>query len=148
MANYAPVGGVVNLGQMGRLVHGKVSRDPQIVTTKNGGFFVKFGVLAGVKKDSEDKVFVDCIAFDRGLAGYCKDLQKGDPVCCIGNLESREYNEKTFWNLNLSWCNSPAVAPDVAAYPVQDSSGEVNAPGGSGIQFEEPDDEDSGELPF
>lgn len=148
MASRTPTGGIVNLGGNCRLVHGNVSRDPQIINTKTGGFFVKFGVIAGAKKDSEDKQFVDCVAYSRSLASYCKDLQKGDPICCIGNLESREHNDKTYWDINLSWCNSPVVVPDVGMYPVSDNSGSDGAPGGSRIQFEEPDDEDGGELPF
>lgn len=149
MATRTPAGGVVNLGGNSRLVHGNVSRDPQIINTKTGGFFVKFGVIAGVNKDSEDKVFVDCVAYSRALAAYCKDLQKGDPICCIGNLESREYNEKTYWDLNLSWCSSPVVVPDAGAYyPAQSgSTGGEEALSGSTPQFEEVED-DEGELPF
>ena len=147
MANRTPAGGIVNLGGNCRLVHGNVSRDPQIINTKTGGFLVKFGVIAGVKKGSDDKQFVDCVAFSRSLASYCKDLQKGDPICCIGNLESREYQDKTYWDLNLSWCSSPVVVPDVGAYPTSDSRESGGISDDSGVLFEEPDD-DPGELPF
>lgn len=149
MANRTPAGGIVNLGGNCRLVHGNVSRDPQIINTKTGGFFVKFGIIAGLKKDSDEKLFVDCVAYSRSLAAYCKDLQKGDPICGIGNLESREYNEKTYWDLNLSWCNSPVVVPDAEAYPAQSGGGYEAAPGGSVPKFEEVDDESlEDELPF
>lgn len=143
---YTPTGGIVKLSKNGRLAWGEVSRDVKVITTKTGGFFVKFGLMAGLKEGTEEKQFVDCVAFGRGLASYCKDLQKGDPLCCIGNLEPREYNGNTYWDLKLAWANSPLVVPDTgAAIPAMDNGGEIS--GANGPQFSEVED-DEGELPF
>ena len=147
---FIPVGGIVKLSQKGRLVYGEVSREPQLVEMKNGGYFSKFGIVAGANSDGE-KQFVDCKAFGKGLVAYCKDLARGDPICAIGDLESREYNGKTYWDLKLAWVNSPSVVPDLGDVPASGAFGGENtssAPGDDAPKFYESDDEDDGELPF
>lgn len=145
---FEPSGGIVKLSKKGRLVHGEVSRDPKVYNTKTGSYFVKFGVMAGYKDGTEEKQYIDCLAFGRGLASYCKDLAKGDPVCATGSLESNEYNGKTYWSLKLSWVNSPSVVPDVGVPAgLTDDNGE--GPGSDGPQFTEVDDDDDEDgLPF
>lgn len=146
---FIPVGGIVKLSQKGRLVYGEVSREPQLVEMKNGGYFSKFGIVAGAKEDGE-KQFIDCKVFSKGLVSYCKDLARGDPICAIGDLESREYNGKTYWDLKLAWVNSPSVVPDMGETPAASEPKEDNAsiaPGGDSPVFFDADDDD-GELPF
>lgn len=147
---YIPVGGIVKLSQKGRLVYGEVSREPQLVEMKNGNYFSKFSIVAGADEKGE-KRYIDCKCFGNGLVAYCKDLARGDPICAIGDLESREYNGKTYWDLKLAWANSPNVVPDMgqAAEAMADSLGGGAEPGGDGPQFYDADDDgDSGELPF
>ena len=147
---FVPTGAIIKLSQKGRLVYGEVSRDPQLVSLKKGGYFAKFSVVAGADKDGE-KQYIDCKVFGNGLVNYCKDLQRGDPFCGIGDLESREYEGKTYWDLKLAWCNSPCVIPDMGqaaeAMAASVSAPSAQAPGGDGPQFYEADD-DEGELPF
>ena len=148
---YIPTGGIVKLSQKGRLVYGEVSREPQLVQMKNGNYFSKFSVVAGADEKGE-KRYIDCKVFGSGLVNYCKDLQRGDPFCGIGDLESREYNDKTYWDLKLAWANSPNVVPDMGqaaeAMAASVSAPSAQAPDGDGPQFYEADDDDEGELPF
>lgn len=143
---FIPAGGVVKLSEKGRLIYGEVSRDPKVVQTKSGSYFAKFSVVAGANKDGE-KQYIDCKVFN-SLVNYCKDLVRGDPICAIGDMESREYNGKTYWDLKLAWANSPNVVPDVGApSSAQGTGGAAASIGGDEPQFYEADDDD-GSLPF
>lgn len=123
---FIPDGGVVKLSQAGRLFWGEVSRAPEIKETKNGSTFVKFSVCAG-GDDKGEKRFLECVAFSRSLASYCADLERGDVVAGIGNVESHEYNGKTYYQVKLGWVNSPSVVagasvPAVLMETAQDSA--------------------------
>lgn len=144
---FVPPGWVIKVSEYGRLACGEVSRDAQLVQTKKGGYFVKFSMVAGAKKDGE-KLYIDCKAFQPGNVNYCKDLTRGDPILVAGNMGSREYEGKTYWDLNIAWANSPNVVPDMgqAAEAMAASIGSAE-PSGDGPQFYEADD-DEGELPF
>ena len=144
---FIPAGGVVKLSKTGRLIYGEVSREPQLVEMKNGGYFSRFSIVAGAKENGE-KQYIDCKVFGSGLVGYCKDLARGDPVCAIGDMESREYNGKTYWDLKLAWVNSPNVVPDMGAPAAEHRTGDASdSTGGDEPQFYDADD-DGGELPF
>lgn len=146
---YIPLGGVVKLSETDRLVWGEVSRDAQLVSTKSGGYFVKFGICAGADKNGEKK-YIDCKSFLKGVVGYAKDLQRGDPILAVGRMESREYDGKTYWDLNLGFCISPSVVPDMgeAAAALAQTAKAAGEPDADGPQFYEADDDDPGELPF
>lgn len=146
---YIPLGGVVKLSETDRLIWGEVSRDAQIVSTKNGGFFVKFSVCAGADKNGEKK-YIDCKSFLKGVASYAKDLQRGDPILAVGRMESREYEGKTYWDLNLGFCISPSVVPDMGetAAALAQTAKAAGEPTADGPQFAEVEDDDEGELPF
>ena len=147
---YIPLGGVVKLSETDRLVWGEVSRDAQLVSTKNGGYFVKFGICAGSDKNGEKK-YIDCKSFLKGVVGYAKDFQRGDPILAVGRMESREYDGKTYWDLNLGFCISPSVVPDMgeAAAALSQTAKAAGEPAEDGPQFYEADDDDSdSELPF
>lgn len=139
---FVPMGGVIKLSKTGRLVYGEVSRDAQLIETRKGGHFVKFSVMCGLKEGTDEKQYVECKAFDNAIVNYCRDLTRGDPICLIGDMESREYEGKTYWDLKIAWVNSPNVVPDMgqSAPAPQDSE--------SAPQFTEVEDEDASELPF
>lgn len=146
---YIPLGGVVKLSETDRLVWGEVSRDAQLVSTKSGGYFVKFGICAGADKNG-DKKYIDCKSFLKGLAGYAKDLQRGDPILAVGRMESREYDGKTYWDLNLGFCVSPSVVPDMgeAADALAKTAKASGVPTDDGPRFAEADDDMEDGLPF
>ncbi len=146
---YIPLGGVVKLSETDRLVWGEVSRDAQIVSTKSGGYFVKFGICAGADKNGEKK-YIDCKSFLKGVASYAKDLQRGDPILVVGRMERREYDGNTYWDLNLGFCISPNVVPDMgeAATALAQTARAAGEPEADGPQFAEVEDDDEGELPF
>lgn len=146
---YIPLGGVVKLGEKVRLVWGEVSRDAQLISTKNGGYFVKFGVCAGGDGNGE-KLYIDCKTFKKDLVGYAKDLQRGDSFLGVGVMESREYDGKTYWDLNLGFCISPSVVPDMgeAAATLAQTARAAGEPTADGPQFAEVDDDLEDGLPF
>ncbi|MBR4856563.1 MAG: single-stranded DNA-binding protein [Bacteroidaceae bacterium] len=146
---YIPLGGVVKLSETDRIVWGEVSRDAQLVSTKSGGYFVKFGICAGSDKNGEKK-YIDCKSFLKGIVGYAKDFQRGDPILAVGRMESREYDGKTYWDLNLGFCISPCVVPDMgeAAAALAQTAKAAGEAAADGPQFAEVDDDEDGELPF
>ena len=146
---YIPLGGVVKLSETDRLVWGEVSRDAQLVSTKSGGYFVKFGICAGSDKNGEKK-YIDCKSFLKGIVGYAKDFQRGDPILAVGRMESREYDGKTYWDLNLGFCISPSVVPDMgeAAATLAQTAKAAGEPTADGPQFAEVDDDLEDGLPF
>lgn len=142
---YIPAGGVVKLTKTKRLAWGEVSRDPKLHKTKKGGYFITFSMVAGVD-DKGEKVYIDCKTFLKGMVSYCKDLARGDPIAVLGELESREREGNTYWDLNIGWANSPNVVPDMGQAAT--ALAESLDGGGDGPQFSEVEDEDGGELPF
>ena len=90
-----------------------------------------------VNSHGEAGVFVNCKAFGK-LADYAALIRKGDAVCVVGIVESREYNEKIYKTLNAQWLNIAKAQPAQPAKPA--------APMFEPSAFEDlPDD---GELPF
>lgn len=143
---FVPDGGVVKLSQDVRLIYGEVSRKAEVKDTKKGGKLVKFSVCAGAKPDTEEKLFIDCVAFTSQLVGYCMDLTRGDPICAIGKLESREYEGKTYYDFKLIWCNSPMISAESVPI-VGHTETEAQTPASGGVVFTEQEDDDA-ELPF
>lgn len=144
---FIPDGCVVKLSGDMRLVAGEVSRKPQVRETKKGGNFVKFSMCAGQKPgtDQEEKLYIDCIAYSNGIVNYCTDLDRGDPICAIGKMQSREYEGKTYYDLKLIWINSPVITPDAAPpFEAPQSSGYGGYDGTPEFQ----EDADDSELPF
>ena len=144
---FLPDGCVVKLSSDMRLVVGEVSRKPQVRETKKGGNLVKFSMCAGQKPgtDQEEKLYIDCIAYSNGIVNYCSDLDRGDPICAIGKMQSREYEGKTYYDLKLIWINSPVITPDAAPpFEAPQSSGYGGYDGTPEFQ----EDADDSELPF
>lgn len=139
---FVPMGGVIKLSKTGRLVYGEVSRDAQLIETRKGGHFVKFSVMCGLKEGTDEKQYVECKAFDNAIVNYCRDLTRGDPICLIGDMESREYEGKTYWDLKIAWVNSPNVVPDMGqSAPAPQESESIP-------QFTEVEDDSEDGLPF
>lgn len=140
------MGEAFKLGKSLYGVVGSVSRGAELRNTQNGKTFAKFFVKAG-KRDDDSWIYVDCKAWGP-LAGYCADLQKGDPFIGVGRIESREYEGKTYTDLVLDWCNSPMLATAAEAPPLS-SPAATAASADTGPQFSAVDDEDDdGSLPF
>lgn len=147
---YIPLGGVVKLSETDRLVWGEVSRDAQLVSIRSG-YFVKFGICAGADKNG--KKYIDCKSFLKGVVSYAKDLQRGDPILAVGRMESRKYDGKTYWDLNLGFCISPSVVADMegaaeAATALAQAARAAGESTADGPQFAEVDDDLEDGLPF
>ena len=77
-----------------------------------------FSLACGKKPNSEDTRFVDCQAWQRNAA-YAGSVRKGETVMAIGRLKSREYNGKTYYNLEcdfVSIMRSAAAAAPAAPF--------------------------------
>lgn len=103
------------------LIAGTVVRDAEIkLVGEKQSALLKFGVAIGKRQDTTT-IFVNCVCW-RSLATSLVGLRKGDSVACIGVLDSREYNGKTYTDLVCEWVNSPNVAVGAAMpLPVTDA---------------------------
>ena len=99
-----------------------------------GTSLCEFTVVVGKEADGKGK-FANCKAW-RELGEYAANIKKGDAVCVMGTLESREYNGKTYTNLVADWLN--IVGAGASAAPSKEFP--------KGVKFESISDE--GELPF
>jgi len=81
-------------------IAGNVGREPE----QSGNGPVKFSVAVGKSKkvDGEWKsttTWFICSAWNKTGESVLKNVQKGDQVIVQGEIESREYNDKTYWEV-------------------------------------------------
>lgn len=112
---------------------GNCARDAELARVgANGKRVCKVGLAVGKRTPEEggdpETVWANVVAWEN-LAEVLAAAKKGDPVCVIGRLKSREYNGKTYTDLVADWLS---VCAWRAAPPEKDFA-------------ELPDD---GELPF
>lgn len=94
------------------LFAGVVSKDAVYKTVgEKGTPLCEFSVNCG-KKDNGDTIFVNCKAW-RNLAGVFSELLKGDAFAGIGHEKTREYNGRTYTDIELEWGNSPMICGSV-----------------------------------
>lgn len=104
----------------------------------------EFSVNCG-KKENGDAIFINCKAW-RDLAGVFSELLKGDSFCGIGKEKKREYQGRTFTDIELEWGNSPMLcgAPaEAAPAPAADAPAEDD-----GLSFRERVEQAGGEPCF
>lgn len=126
-------------GKIGDLtiVAGTAFKDAELKHVGDKGTTLcEFSLIVGKNPDGKGK-FANCKAWTQ-LGTYAAQIQKGDSVCVIGTMESREYNGKTYTSLKADWLNIAGVgAPTTKGLPPSSST------------FSELSDEDSETpLPF
>lgn len=119
-------------------VAGKVTKDAECkVVGDKQSHIASFSIIAGKRKDTTT-IFVNCKAW-HGLADYAANIKKGDFVYAIGQIKSREWQGKTYEDLDCEWLN--VVGRGQATF--------ADAPLRGVVIDEIPDDEDDGNsLPF
>lgn len=103
----------------GAIVAGKAIRDAECREVSNGVQKVTIAVSSGIKPDSP---IVNVVAW-RDLAEVAKPIKKGDRVLAVGEVQTREYNGRTYSDLVADWlmtANKAAVLP-VALDPADDT---------------------------
>lgn len=94
---------------------GRITRDPEITTSKTGTEFSKFTVAVDrkIQKGEERKSdFIDCIVFGKSAAFLAKYFHKGDGIVIEGRLESDKYvdkdgNKRTSWSVLVEQIGFP-----------------------------------------
>lgn len=131
-------------GKIGNMViaTGRATKDAELkyVGSKNSAL-CDFGLVVGEKEDGS-AVFANCKAW-WALGEYASRIRKGDNVCVIGKLESREYNGKTYTDLVAEWLNVASAEPTQ-----KQELSPSGTPFPAGVTFEEALDSGDGELPF
>jgi single-stranded DNA-binding protein len=117
-------------------VAGKVTKDAEFKTVGDKqSHITTFSIIAGKRKDTTT-IFVNCKAW-HGLADYARQIKKGDHVFVIGQIESREYNGKTYEDVNCEWIGVVGKEQATFSAPYQ------------GVVIDEiPDEDGSGDFPF
>lgn len=111
----------------------------------------QFSLAVGKRKDTTT-IFVNCKAFGR-LADRISGIQKGDSVLCIGRVESREYNGKTYSDLICDWVgvSGTGVSQDASSHTtsfpaVQDNP--MNSAHEQQMEIRDYDPDADNDLPF
>jgi len=126
------------------MVCGNAVRDAEFKTvgTKNTPL-CKIGLAIGKREDTTT-IFVNVVAW-RGLADLLAMAQKGDSIAVWGRMtEPREYNGKTYQDLNADWLSIASASSCQASCNSERVSSSSVVPAEQ--QFTEI--EDDGELPF
>lgn len=101
------------------LVAGRASNDAELKTVgENNTKICEFSLMIGKQEDGKG-IFANCKAW-RELAEFASYIKKGDSVCVVGRLESREYNGKTYTSVVADWVSlagAKGSATSVAPHP-------------------------------
>lgn len=125
------------------LIAGTVSRDAEVkFVGEKQNLLCEFSVFCG-KKPNGDKIYVHCKAW-KDLGGVLSELCQGDAFAGIGRLKTREYNGKTYSDLDLDWGNSPMISAGGEDSPAENAQGVDD----SGTEFSALADAEDGELPW
>lgn len=86
------------------MIAGNVTKEAELkyVGEKNRAV-TSFSIIVGKRKDTTP-IYVTVKAWGR-LAEYANAASKGDAVCAIGRLETREYNGKEYTDVVCDWLN-------------------------------------------
>lgn len=126
------------------IIHGRLTRKPELKTTANGVEFCNFAVAVNrpTGKDKESQTdFFDCTAWRQTGAFVEKYFEAGDGIIVQGAMHSRKYTakdggERTAWNLDA----------DRVEF-AEKKGGSVRASGNSG-EFTPVSAEELPDLPF
>lgn len=106
---------------------GIVTKDPELkhVGSKSQAM-TTFGIAVG-KNSDDSTIYVNCKAW-RSIAEYAAKMHKGDSAVVIGQIETSEYNGKTYKTLVVTWMNfisaSSANQPTPPAQPRHNAGGD------------------------
>lgn len=129
------------------IVCGTCGKDPEFGTVgENQSRKCTVGLAVGKRAnpDGGDRpvtIWCNVVAW-HDLASLLAAARKGDPVFVVGRLKSREYNGKTYTDLEAEWLNVASVRTAVDAPP------QAVVPGGVPKDPYEALRDDNGELPF
>ena len=79
------------------IMHGKITRDPELKTVGSGVECCSFTVAINrpVGKDKEPITdFIPCTAWRKTAAFVSQYFHKGDGICVEGSLQSRKFTDK------------------------------------------------------
>ena len=132
------------------VVSGRLNKDPELKVFESGKVKCKFGLKADYRKGENgngETVWANCVVWG-DLAKEAAMLKEGDVVMCTGRHSSREYNGRTYEEINVdafSLCGAPRRSLDELKAKFPSAVTETSAQGKQ-VFVDETDDE--GELPF
>lgn len=96
---------------------GRITKDPDISTSKTGSEYCKFTVAVDRERQKEEKKtdFIDCTVFGKSAAFLNKYFKKGDGIIVEGRLESDKYvdkngNKRTSWSVSVEQIRFPVTS--------------------------------------
>ena len=77
------------------IIQGRLTRDPDLRSTTTGKPVCSFTIAWSEKvKETEQRVFLNCVAWDKNGEFVGKHFQKGQECIAEGKLVSRKYTDK------------------------------------------------------
>ena len=119
-------------------VHGYATKESNLkIVGDKGSKLCEFSLIIGKKQDGSN-ITTYCKAW-RKIAITASRIQKGDSVRCLGTIEEREYNGKTYRNLICEWISVCGGNSTSASSPIQSQSEQSREPGDDSVEFDESD---------
>lgn len=113
------------------ILHGKLTRDPELKTVGSGVECCSFNVAINrpVAKDKEQITdFIPCTAWRKTAAFVAQYFHKGDGICIEGSLQSRKFTDKDGNNRTAYEVNVDRVEFAEKKQGGADNGGFVEAP--------------------
>ena len=77
------------------ILQGRLTRDPELRQTPGGKMVCTFTVAWSEKvKDTESKVFLNCVTWEKNAEFVAKHFQKGQELIVDGRLVARKWTDK------------------------------------------------------
>lgn len=87
------------------VVTGRLTRDPEMKSTKNGVEYCRFSVASNSKQKDDNgnykTDFFNCMAWQKISENVMKYCAKGDLVRVDGAMSSMDYADKTLWSVTV-----------------------------------------------
>lgn len=78
------------------IIQGRLTRDPELRSTNTGKPVCSFNIAWSEKfKDTEQKVFLTCVAWDKNAEFASKHFAKGQECVVEGKLFARKFTDKS-----------------------------------------------------
>ena len=113
------------------ILHGRLTRDPEMKTGATGSEFCRFTVAVDKYNGKERSAdFFDCTAFGKTAAAISQYMKRGKEILLTGSMESntteKDGSKRTYWGVKVdtfTFCGgkndgqAPGSAPAPAAEP-------------------------------
>lgn len=114
------------------VIHGRLTREPELRTTNNGKEVANFCVAVNRRFDRDATDYFDCQAWGKAAAFIQQYFRKGQEILVRGSMQSRKWqdkdgNNRTSWELVVDeqdFCGKRQENTEPAPTPANQTTGQ------------------------